>query len=124
MSNCQIRFKYGQEDIVILCKRNELMRDILNRYAKNLELSINEFRFLYNDIQINTDLILSQINNKDKEIIINVYPKEIEGNKNEIKKSDLINSIKCTDISTKSSENEIVIKIKIEQRDLIKLSTF
>ena len=66
MSNYQIRFKNHQEEIVIKCQRNELMKNIIRRYETESGLKINEFDFLYNGIKINMDLPFAQINYKEK----------------------------------------------------------
>ena len=81
MSNCQIKFKNHQEEIIIKCQRNELMREIINRYEIESLLKINEFDFLYNGIKINMDVTLDQINDKDKEILIIVNPKKTKEKK-------------------------------------------
>ena len=104
MSNCRIKFQNNQEEIIIKCQRNELMRDIINRYEIESLLKINEFEFLYNGKKINMGLTLDQINEKDKEILIIVNPKKIEGKKAEMKKSNLIKPVQCKDKNVKSSE--------------------
>ena len=76
MSNCKIRFSYCQNEIVIQCQKNELMKDIIARYGIKSGLSIDEFYFLYNGDKINSDLTLSQVNDKDTEILIIVSSKE------------------------------------------------
>ena len=89
-SNCQIRFLYKINDVIIKCERNEQMRDIINRFGINSGLQINEFDFLYRGKKINPDRILAQINNKDLEILILVYPNNNIINKNQHK----VNKIK------------------------------
>ena len=56
MSNCQIRFKYNQKDIIIQCQRNELMSDIISHYGTKSGLSVNGFYFLYKGDKINPDV--------------------------------------------------------------------
>ena len=85
MSNCQIRFQYNQEDIIIQCQRNELMSDIIYRYGIKSGFSVEDFYFLYDGSKINPDLTLNQINNKDNEILILVYFKENAENENKMK---------------------------------------
>ena len=92
MSNYQIRFKYQEKEITIQCQKDELMRDIISRYGSQSKLSVQEFCFFYNDVKINQDLTLAQINDKDKEILIIVSPKENIKNGNKYKK---FNYIKC-----------------------------
>ena len=116
MSYCRIRFQNKQEEIVIKCQRNELMKDIINQYRKKSGLKTNEFDFLYNGTKINMDLTLSQINDEDEEILIIVSQKEIKVNENEIKKTDLIKSAQNTTQVTKTSDASIFFgkKSKVE----------
>ena len=85
MSNCQVIFQYQQQDIIIQCQRNELIRDIIIRYGTKSGLSVDEFYFLYNGKKIDPDLTLSQLNDKDKEILILVYLNENTENENTVK---------------------------------------
>ena len=78
MSNCQIRFKYIPEDVVIQCQRNELMRDIINQYAIKSEVLADGFSALYIGDKKNMDSSLAQINDKDKEILIIVWQKKMK----------------------------------------------
>ena len=120
MSDCQIQFRYCQEDIIIKCQKKELMKDIINRYGTKLGLLVNKFSFFYNGNKIDIDLTLDQINNQNKTVLILVYPNVTEENENEIKKSNFIKSSQYTDPAKKSSKNnnEIIIKIKIEEGDV------
>ena len=95
MSNCQIRFQYNQVDIVIYCQRKELMRDIIAHYGIKSGLSIEEFYFLYEGNKISLDLTLAQINNKDKEILVLVYPKGHRRNEDINKKPNYIKCVQC-----------------------------
>ena len=99
MSICQIRFKYLQEDVIIQCKRNELMSDIINRFASKVGLSIDGFYFIYNEDKINLNLKLAQVNDKDKEIEVIVCQKEAEKKESETK----IKSTQYSDNDKKSS---------------------
>ena len=94
MSKCNIRFQYNQKDIVIKCNRNERMKDIFARYESKSKLSIKGFYFKYDDERINPDLSLSQVNDKDNEILVLVFPKEKEYN---MEKSDFIKCTECSD---------------------------
>ena len=120
MPSCQIRFRYGKDDVVIQSKRTELMNDIISLYGTKLGLSINELIFFYNGNKIDKELTLAQINDKENEILIDVYPKEIEENENKIQKLNFIKSSQNTETVPKNCENinEIAIKIKIEESDL------
>ena len=124
MSNCKILFKYCQEDIIIQCQRNEFMRDIINQYGKQSGLSVDKLYFLYNDNKINMDITLGEVNGKDKEILILVYPNET--GENETKKLNFKKPTKCSETLTKNpiKSNEIMLKIKIEQTELNKTIYF
>ena len=116
MSNYQIRFQYKNQGIFIQCQKDELMNDIINRYGTKSGLSINKLYFLYDGKTINTDLTLGKLNDEDKEVLINVYPKEIE--QNEIEKLTLEKSTQCSDAATKNYENEILLKIQIKESNI------
>ena len=123
MSNCQIRFNYCEKDVIIKCERNELIKDIINRFGIKLGLSVDEFYYLYGVNKINLELTLRQINDKDKEILVLVFPKDNIENENTLEKSNIIRSTQNHYFETqtkKNSEdnNEIVLKIKIEKGDL------
>ena len=148
MSKCQIRFKNNQDDTVIQCQTNELIKDIISRYETKSGLKINELDFLYNGNKLNQNLTLAQIIEKDKEILIIVNLKKIE--KNEIKNINLINSTQFSTEVTKiyeegrlfdkqskilgdfeslflakdNSISDISLKIKIEQEDVNKTIYF
>ena len=96
MSKCQIRFQYCQQDVIIQCNRNELMRDIISRYGTKSRLPISEFYFLYDGNKINPDVTLAQVNNIEKEILILVNKKENERNGSIMKKSEFIKCAQCT----------------------------
>ena len=85
MYNYQALFKYNKEEIIIDCQRNDLMKDIITDYETKSKLSSKQFSFFYCGNQINPDLSLSQINDKDSEILVEVFPKE-----NKMKKPDYI----------------------------------
>ena len=84
MGSCQVIFICRDGDIIIKCKRNELMRNIIIRYGKKSGLKINKFNFFYNGHKINMDLTLSEIMNKDKEIFIIVSPKGTNNSASEV----------------------------------------
>ena len=86
MSNLQIRFKYNQKEIIIQCQKNDLIKDILGHYATKSGLSLDEIYFLCNGKKVNPDETLTQLNNKDPEILILVYDKENVKNGDEINK--------------------------------------
>ena len=93
MSDCNIIFEFNQEELIIHCKKNELMRDIISRFGTYKEVQVKKLYFLYDGNEINQDQTLSQINDKDSKIKILV--------------------LKCPE-----NTNEITLKIKIEQNNV------
>ena len=89
MTEATIEFIYQGSTIKVLGKSNELMKDIIKRYAIKISKDINDIFFMCNGNKINTELKLEEINNKDNEIKILVYDindktienKEIKQNK-------------------------------------------
>ena len=122
MSECQIRFKYCKEDVVIPCQRNEIIRDIIDRYVKNIGLSDEKFCFFYDEKEINLDLTLAQINNKDAEILINVFPRKNERNGDKNKKSHFIKCAKCIDSSIIEFSNDYMITLTDEKHGKLKIN--
>ena len=120
MSNYKIRFQYNQEDIIILYQRNELMKDIIKRYGEKSGLAVDEFYFLYNGDKINPELTLNQVNDNDAEILIIVYSKKNQENKD--KNFNYLKCNECSDLTQikkiTESCNEITLKIKIEESDI------
>ena len=98
MSNCQIQFKYRQDNIIIQCNRNNLMKDIFKSYGLKSGLSIDEFFFLYGGDEINLEKTLSQLKDNAAEIQILVYPKNDESNENQFKKSTYIKCAECENL--------------------------
>ena len=121
MSNCQIRFKYKQQDIIIQCKRNEQIRDIIVRYGIKSGLSVNKLYFLYDGVKINPNLKLSQINDKDKEILFLVNQIENIENKNQIQKSDYVKCTQCCEPAIVDFSNDYRIILTDEKHGTKKL---
>ena len=76
MQNSQVRFKYMQEDVVIQCIRDEKMKVMIERYASKQQIKVEDFLFSFDGDAINQDLTFDQINSKDEEILIMVYPND------------------------------------------------
>ena len=121
MSNCQIRFRYNQEDIVIQCQRNESMRDIINRFWTKSLLPVDEFYFLYDGNKINPVLSLDHLNSKDAEIIILVNPKENKRNEDNTKKSNIIKYFEYYEPAIVEFSNDYKIILSNENREAKKI---
>ena len=111
MLDCQIKFQYHQDNVVFQCRRNELMKDIINQYKTKLKSSIDKCCFFYNDEQINPDLNLSQIDNQNKEILILVNPEKNKKIENKTKKSNIIKCLQCDDPGILEFSNDYKINI-------------
>ena len=123
MSNKQIRFKNCKEDVVIQCQMNELMNDIINQYMVKSGLSLEELCCLYNGDKLNMDITLSQMNAKNKEVIIIIYPKKIKKMKMKYK-NQFIKFTSNTSKEISENRNEIILKVKIKENDINKIIYF
>ena len=70
MNECFLDFIYKGNSMIIQCKRNEYTKDIFKRYLIKINKNINDVFFLCNGNEINQELKLEEINNKDNEIKI------------------------------------------------------
>ena len=70
MTEATIEFIYQGSTIKVLGKSNELMKDIIKRYAIKISKDINDIFFMCNGNKINTELKLEEVNKKNNEIII------------------------------------------------------
>jgi len=87
MDEISLNFIDNEDLIKIQCKRNEYIKDIFKRYLFKINKDINDVYFIYNGNKINEELILEEINNKDKEIKILVS--DINGKNNENKENKI-----------------------------------
>ena len=76
-SETKIHFIYQNQKIEMKFNKNDFVKDILASFALKVEKSIDDFNFLYSGekIAINVVQKLCDLNNKDEEINISVYPK-------------------------------------------------
>ena len=122
MSDCQIRFKYEQKDVVIPCSRNEQLKVIINRFGTKAGLSVDEFYFLYdgNDIKdLNKTFV--QINDKSKEIILLVYSKNNSRENKLIKESKIIKCPECENPAIIEFTNDYKINLLDGKHDVKKI---
>ena len=89
-------FSFQGNITIILCKEDESIVEICNKFANKIQTDINKLGFLYSGNKINLEQNLSQIINQyDKErncISIIVYDKESKSDKDNNNKSKLIKS--------------------------------
>ena len=92
MTEATIEFIYQGSTIKVLGKSNELMKDIIKRYAIKISKDINDIFFMCNENKINTELKLEEVNKKNNEIKILVYDinDKIIENKKETQNKDII----------------------------------
>ena len=102
----EVEFIFGGENINILCKKNEKMKDICDKFINKSQINKNSIYYLYNGDKINEQLTFDKIvNDKNiNKIKILVYLINEELNMNNITKSKNIICPEC-------KEN---IRIKIE----------
>ena len=94
MLNVNLKFIYNDIEIKIQANKDEIMKEIFKRYISELNKDIYNIYFLYNGKEINEDLKLEQINNKDNDIEILVL-NEKKFKKSLIKQSTDIICPKC-----------------------------
>ena len=122
MSNCQIRFLYNKEDVIIRCQRNEIMKNIIARYGIKSGLLVDELYYYYTGNKINPELTLAQLNNKDLEILITVHPKDYGNNENKMKESNYIKNAKNIDPAIVEFTNDYKIILLDENNNKTKLN--
>ena len=88
MSETKINFIYKDQKIEMNFKKTDFVKNILGAFALKIEKNIEGFNFLYSGekISINDLQKLSDLNDKDDEINISVYPK----NESTIKPTNII----------------------------------
>ena len=121
MSNSQIRFQYCQEDIIIQCLKSELMKEIIGRYGKESGLPIDRLSFLCNGNQVNQNLTLEQINDKDTEVLILVNSKEKKEKENQIIISDYIKCEQSLDPAIVEFSNDYKIVLSNGNHNIQKI---
>ena len=93
-NNIILNFIFNGQEIKIRCKRNELMKDIFNRYSSKIEKDIDKIYFIYNGETIKKELKLEYINKNDNNI--NILVDELTNDsKKEINFSNDIICPKC-----------------------------
>ena len=63
-----VNFSFNGLNTIILCLKNEKMKDICNRFSSKINKNLNEIYFLYGGQKIQYDLsFIEQANSLDKE---------------------------------------------------------
>lgn len=73
MENISLIFKYKDKEEKLECKKNEYLKDIFQKYSKNINKNIEDIFFSYNDKKINENLKLEELDKSKMEIKIMVY---------------------------------------------------
>ena len=81
MTEIFINFFYNTKEFRIKAKRNEFMKDIIKKFAKQVNINIKDICFIYKDKVIDLELKLEDINNIDKNI--NILAFELNNNINQ-----------------------------------------
>ena len=69
-----IRFSFNGLQSIIQCRKDEIMKDICNKYSSKIGKNINELKFLYWGNQIQFELTFNeQANWIDKKMIQWIY---------------------------------------------------
>ena len=123
MNEVSLNFIFFNDKVNIQCKREEFMKDILQRYASKICKPLTEIYFAYNGKQIDENLKLSQINHTDTLIKILVFPKEFPHDEKILKKSENIICPNCKhgctveiteDYKIKLTDNYHEVQVKIK----------
>ena len=110
MNEISIKFIYNGQEVKIQCQKNELIKDILQRYLTKIQKNQTDLYFLYNGNILDDNTKLSTINSASNEPVILVCDaKDTNTHPNEEEKSikyfkDLI-CPKCGDSSIISFTN-------------------
>ena len=95
----EIIFLYQSTESIIQCKKDDLMRDIFQKFEKSKNININDIYFIYNGQKVNyNNTFVQQANNEDiirNKMNILVY----KNNNNNIIKSNEVICPECKEIS-------------------------
>ena len=76
----KVIFLFEGKEVIIQCKKDDKMKDICQRYAKEIDRNINSLMFLYEGKRINFNLNFNEqvniIDKEKKEMKILVYKNE------------------------------------------------
>ena len=95
MEEIILNFIYNGNVINMPCNGNEYIKDILKRFAKDVNKNIKDLYFLYNGQLIDENLIIEKINfNNDNKLKILVFD-DINNSKDDKKSLELSKDIIC-----------------------------
>ena len=100
----EINFLYQSTETVIQCTKDDLMKDICQRFANKNEININDIYFIYNGNKVNENYtFVQQASNEDNsrnkmKILVYKSNNNQEKNQNIIKSNEIICS-ECKEIS-------------------------
>ena len=92
MSDLQVTFIYINIMTIMQCKKDEYVRELLNRYAIKIDKNIDELMFLYQGSVLNQDLKLEEIFKQD--IIGQIIVKDFD-DEEDIEDKELSKEIIC-----------------------------
>ena len=83
VSDFKTHYRFGDIIITILCKKNEKFSEVCKRFRKYRPLDyvhdIEEYKYYFNNIEINKDLTIGQIGLKNDSEVIATYHNKIVG---------------------------------------------
>ena len=98
----EIIFLYQSAEIVIQCRKDDLMKDICQKFADKNQININEIYYIYNGNTINENYTFAQQANSEDNIRnkmnILVYKYIDQTNNPKVKSNEIICS-ECKEIS-------------------------
>lgn len=81
----EVSFKYNGQNVIIQCEKNELMKNICQKFANKSMTSINNVLFLFNGGKLDLNLTFEKVTKENKIIIL-----AIDNSSNEPKKADIM----------------------------------
>ena len=79
----EVIFNFNKNELSLHRNKNEIIKNIINKYASMIQKNIDSLNFIYNNNEINKELTLDNLINKketpnqNEKIYIFVYEKKI-----------------------------------------------
>ena len=117
-----IIFTFNSKQITIQCKKEDLMKDICQKFASNINKEIDELLFLYEGEKIHYELTFNEqakeYDNKNGKMNILVYLFEDNEYKKSIKSKDII-CPKCGEICLLNIKDYIISFYDCKNEDIL-----
>ena len=113
--NAKISFTLDEVTTIVHCEKEEKLKDICQKFAKEINKNINSLLFLYEGIQIDLEFsfeeLVKSLNKKNNEMKILVYDKENNGTISQ-KNYEELKDVILSNNEIKDNIKEIKFKIK------------